>query len=194
MTMTRPLLLLLFLFAQISAQAEVYRWKDADGNVIFSDTPHDGAQIIELGPTTVIPGQPPQNDAEPPAAAPETPSDFTSYQRIAVVAPGDEETLRDQQAIGVDVAVEPELQTNLGHRVQLYVDGTKFGEPTDSPHFALPETERGSHQLAAAVVDASGTELIRSAAIVFHLHKTSVADPRTGKPSKPSLPKPPKAK
>lgn len=187
-----PLLLMLAAFT--SAQAEVYRWKDADGNVIFSDKPHDGAQIIELGPTTVIPGEPvakPADGGSEPAPAASAP---TAYQSIAVVAPADDETLRDQQAVAVDVAIEPALNTELGHRVVLYVDGVALGEPADSPHFTLPAMARGSHQLAAAVVDASGAELIRSTATVFHLHKTSVADPKTGKSQRPSLPVPPKPK
>ena len=182
MTMTRLALLLLLVATCGAAEAEVYRWKDADGNVVFSDKPHDGAQIIELGPTTVVPGEPVAKDNAQDAPAQVQASEPTSYQYIAVVAPRDDETLRNQQAIAVDVVIEPPLQTELGHRVQLYMDGAAYGEPSDSPHFVLPEAERGSHQLAAAVVDASNTELIRSTASVFHLQKTSVANPKTGKP------------
>lgn len=194
MTMMRLTLLLLLVATCGAAEAEVYRWKDADGNVIFSDKPHDGAQIIELGPTTVIPGEPVVKDDAQDASAQVQAPQPSAYQYIAVVAPGDDETLRNQQAVAVDVVIEPPLQTELGHRVQLYMDGAAYGEPSDSPHFVLPETERGSHQLAAAVVDASDTELIRSTATVFHLHRTSVADPKTGKSRGPSQPAPPKAK
>lgn len=185
-------LLVLFLAAFAHAQAEVYRWKDADGNVIFSDKPHDGAQIIELGPTTVIPGEPASPPADTGNETEAGASQPTSYQSIAVVAPADDETLRDQQAVAVDVAIDPPLHTERGHRVVLYVDGVAVDEPADSPHFTLPGMARGSHQLAAAVVDAAGVELIRSTATVFHLHKTSVADPKTGKSQRPSLPVPPK--
>ncbi len=193
MTMTRLALLLLLVMTLGMAQAEVYRWKDADGNVIFSDKPHDGAQIIELGPTTVVPGEPVAKDNEQSTPAQVEVAPSTSYQHIAVVAPSDDETLRNQQAVAVDVDIEPPLQTELGHRMQLYMDGAAYGEPSDSPHFVLPETERGSHQLAAAVVDANGTELIRSTATVFHLQKTSRLNPKTGKPRGPSQPAPPKA-
>ena len=190
--MRLSLILFLSLVSYATAQAEVYRWKDADGNVIFSDKPHDGAEIIELGPTTVIPGEPAAKPADTSGdAAPVAPAS-SAYQSIAVVAPADDETLRNQPSVAVDVAVEPALNTELGHRVVLYVDGTATGEPSDSPHFVLPAMDRGSHQLAAAVVDAGGAELIRSTATVFHLHRTSVADPKTGKPQRPSLPAPPK--
>jgi hypothetical protein len=191
-TMMRLPLLLLLLAALGNVQAEVYRWKDADGNVIFSDQPHDGAQIIELGPTTVIPGEPPAEPADAAAELPAIPEQPTSYSSIEVVAPPDDETLRDQQSVAVDVAIEPALMVDLGHRVVLYVDGVAVGEPSDSPQFVLPGMARGSHQVAAAVVDAGGAELIRSTATVFHFHKTSVADPKTGKSHRPSLPTPPK--
>ena len=194
MTMTRLALLIVSLLVCALAQAEVYRWKDAQGNVVFSDTPQDGAEVVELGPTTVVPGEPVTQDANAPTESEAQPAQATSYQSITVVAPVDEETLRDQQAVAVDVAVEPGLMTELGHRVQLYVDGAAFGDASDSPHFVLPGMARGSHQLAAAVIDAHGSELIRSTASVFHLHKTSVADPKTGKSQRPSLPVPPKAK
>lgn len=190
--MKRLTLLLLLLAAFVSVKAEVYRWKDADGNVIFSDTPHDGAQIIELGPTTVVPGEPVAKPVDAVAEPSPSPAQPSSYQSIAVVAPADDETLRDQPAVAIDVNIDPPLMVEQGHRVLLYVDGAAHGEPTDSPHFVLPGMVRGSHQLAAAVVDAGGAELIRSTATVFHLHKTSVADPKTGKSQPPSLPTPPK--
>jgi hypothetical protein len=194
MTISRLVLLLLLLSLCATAPAEVYRWKDADGNVIFSDTPHDGAEIIELGPTTVVPGEPPATDTN---AAPETADAVaqpTSYASIAVIAPADDETLRDQQSVAVDVVTEPGLMTTFGHRVQLYVNGVPFGAATDSPHFVLSDLARGSHQLAAAVLDAQGNELIRSTATVFHLRKNTVADLKTGKSQRPSLPVPPKPK
>ena len=194
MTISRLVLLLLLLSVCASAPAEVYRWKDADGNVIFSDTPHDGAEIIELKPTMVVPGEPPATDTSAASEAPDAVAQPTSYASIAVIAPADDETLRDQQSVAVDVVTEPALMTNRGHRVQLYVNGAPFGDATDSPHFVLSDLARGSHQLAAAVLDAQGNELIRSTATVFHLRKTSVVDLKTGKSQPPSLPVPPKPK
>ena len=195
MTMTRLLVLLLALTAVLPVPAEVYRWKDAQGNVFFSDTPHEGAEIIQLGPTTVIPGQAePKDQAESEPEASSNTNDASVYVSIEVRAPGQEETLRDQQSVAVDVAIAPELRVDLGHRVQLYMDGAPFGGPSTTSNFVVPGTERGSHQLAAAVLDQGGTELIRSATTVFHLQKISVADKKTGKSRPPILPAPPKAK
>ena len=191
--MTRLPLLLLALATVFAAQAEVYRWKDAQGNVVFSDTPHAGAEIINIGPTTVIPGAPVKNEVAEPQVTTEAQAPV-SYESIAVLAPGEDENLRDQQSIAVDVALSPELQITFGHRLQLFMDGAPLGAPSQSAHFVLPGTARGTHQLAAAVLDQAGAELIRSTATVFHLHKSSVVDAKTGKPRPPTLPRPSPAK
>ena len=169
------------------AQAEVYRWTDAQGNVYFSDQPHAGAKQIELKPTTIVPAQPlPPTHAEP---APGTGQPVTAYESVMVTAPANDSTLRGQQDVAVDVSTVPELQP--GHQIVLYVDGSALGGPTTSPHFTLPAVDRGSHQLAAAILDENGIELLRSATTTFHLHKNSVADPA---PANPLSNPPPKSK
>jgi hypothetical protein len=52
-------------FAGSLAQADVWRWKDAQGNWHYSDVPVEGAQLIKS--TTRVP--PPQAAAEPAAEA-----------------------------------------------------------------------------------------------------------------------------
>ena len=193
MTMTRLLVFMLLLTAALPVPAEVYRWKDAQGNVFFSDTPNEGAEIIQLRPTTIVPGQTETKDQNEPETPPIA-ANPSAYESIEVVAPGQDESLRDQQSVAVDVAIVPELQVSFGHRVQLYMDGAPFGEPSASSQFVVPSTERGSHQLAAAVLDQDGRELIRSGTAVFHLQKISIADKKTGKSRPPILPAPPKAK
>lgn len=156
-------------------QAEVYRWKDAHGNVIFSDTPHEGAEQIELKQTTIVPAlKPPEPNAA--GSTQEQKPGVVAYKSVAIAAPPNDATLRGQQEIAVDVAVDPPLQADEGHTVLLFVDGTPFGEPSAVTHFTLTSIDRGSHQLSAAVLDKDGTELLRSSTSVFHLHKTTVGD------------------
>ena len=50
------LLLVLGLLVSLAATAtEIYRWIDADGNVVFSDTPIEGAEKIEIAPLPTLP-------------------------------------------------------------------------------------------------------------------------------------------
>jgi hypothetical protein len=55
-----------------AGSAKVYQSKDADGNVVFSDTPSDGAEVITVAPTnTADPVQPIPALAAPDENAPE---------------------------------------------------------------------------------------------------------------------------
>ncbi len=44
------LLLLLLLFAPLSAQADIFQWKDSKGNTHYSDQPHQGAKALQINP------------------------------------------------------------------------------------------------------------------------------------------------
>jgi len=53
----RNFLLLVFLFITVTANAEVYQWKDKDGNLCFGESPPDNVEIekvIEIKETTGV--------------------------------------------------------------------------------------------------------------------------------------------
>jgi hypothetical protein len=53
----RKFLLLVFLFITVTANAEVYRWKDKDGNICFGETPPENAEFekaIEIKENTGV--------------------------------------------------------------------------------------------------------------------------------------------
>jgi len=167
----RSLLALALLAASLAAAAAdpVYRWVDKDG-------------VIHYG------GQPPSKDAKP-AALPEiqtyssrstnkplpvTPQDpgnaavVAPIKQVRILAPVQDEIFRDAQgAVGVSVAVLPALPAGAG--VIFYLDGTpKNAKPIPSTSTTLNGVERGEHTVVAAIVDASGRELIRSQPVTFH--------------------------
>ena len=165
----------LLLAVAVATHAEVYRYVDEDGNVIFSDTPREGAEAIELGETTIVPALKPQRQWS--NTYPDTQAAAVPYENIAIASPPNGETLRDVQLVTVSVALSPGLQTSFGHEVQLYVDGAPFGQPGEATQFVLEDVERGAHELQAAVFNRSGRELKRSSASVFFLHKHSIVNP-----------------
>ncbi len=165
----------LLLTTAVAAHAEVYRYVDEDGNVIFSDTPREGAEAIELRETTIVPAyKPPRQWSN---TYSNTQAAAVPYETIAIASPPHEETLRNVQSVTVSVSLLPGLQTTFGHEVQLYVDGAPFGQPGEATQFVLEEVERGAHELQAAVFNRSGRELKRSSASVFFLHKHSIVNP-----------------
>lgn len=156
-----------------SVSAEIYRWKDDDGHVVYSDTPQPGAEKVQLSEPTIVPSQPIANSAaqktqvDKPAAKP--------YESVTITSPPDQETIRENVAnISVSVNVQPALQVRYGHQLQLLFDGQQVGKPGRSLKFNLPNVDRGAHTLQGVVLDAKGGALARSPTSTFFVHKTSI--------------------
>lgn len=64
--------------------------------------------------------------------------------------------------------------------IQLRMDGRPYGQPSSGLSFNLANVDRGTHTLAAVVMNANGEELAQSATIKFHLQRNSILlNPRT---------------
>ncbi|MGR8948249.1 MAG: DUF4124 domain-containing protein [Gammaproteobacteria bacterium] len=152
------------------ASAEVYRSVDADGNVTYSDTPHSGAEKIEVREPTIIPS----TRSRIKLGSEKQPKQALPYTKIEIVSPSNEETLRNVQSVSVRGLLIPGLQTAYGHRVEILFNGSAIGEPGISLNATLNEVVRGAHTLQLRVVDRQGSEVARSPVSQFFLHKNSV--------------------
>lgn len=177
---------ILFCIFTLSAQAEIYRWVDHEGNVVFSDESHPQAEVIEISPSTVIS---PDNaittgDAEADAILKLSPDDvppieeptvaLPAYQ-LRVIAPANDESIWVNNGdVTVSLIVEPQLDIERGDMIVLSLDGATVGEPQATTSFQLPNLSRGSHTVSASIVSNTGTVMTSSDAITFHLHRTSV--------------------
>lgn len=180
MRATLPLLLVCCLPLPVSQAAEAWRSVDAEGNVEYSDMPRPGAVRIELpAPRVVLPRVPDAVEAEPPpvsgnATAREIPRNAVAYSAIAIVDPANDDTLRDNGGnLIVSVSLEPPLQKQFGHRLQLLLDGEIYSTGAVS-NFALTEIDRGTHTVQATVLGIDDAPLATSQPVSFHLHRTSV--------------------
>tara|TARA_R110002096_G_scaffold14828_2_gene52392 strand:- start:905 stop:1441 length:537 start_codon:yes stop_codon:yes gene_type:complete len=167
------LILLLFLTVICAPQvvAEIYRWTDDAGNVIFSDTPRPGAEVVELSEPTIVPAVTPPADpgkAQPRALA-------RPYETLTIARPANDTTLRNTRTVNVGIELSPRLQTQFGHRLQLLFDGESVAPPGARTMFTLSDVDRGAHTLQAEIVTADGTVLERSPVSQFFVHQPSVA-------------------
>ncbi|MCP0914010.1 MULTISPECIES: DUF4124 domain-containing protein [Legionella] len=167
--MKKFLLFFTLILLASSLFAQIYKWTDSNGNVHFSDRPHPGAKKIDLPPV--------QTYSPPPVAdeTPEAPSTATlaPYTRIAITQPEDQATIRNNQgSIGVLVQVEPALRA--GDKLQILFDGAALGQPQTTMAFELQNINRGSHTIAAQVLDAEGNVLITSESITIFMHRPRV--------------------
>lgn len=158
---------------------EAWRSVDAQGNVEYSDTPRPGAQRIELPAPRTVPARIPARAAEPSDAATEAharevPRNAVAYREIAITDPENDGTLSDNSGnLFVSIHLEPALQKQFGHRVELLLDGVVYATDAVS-NFTLTEIERGTHTLQAVVLGIDEAPLATSAPVTFHLHRASV--------------------
>lgn len=167
----KRLVAILFLLMPFVTPAAIYKWRDKNGELHFSDMPHQGAQKIELPEVQVYKSgveKPVQTDSLPTKETNSTAT--TSYQALAIVAPTHEQTIWSNLGeVTVKLLTKPPLAK--GDTIQLFVDGKAMEAATSATTFSLTGLDRGSHTLAAAIFDANGKEIKRTSEITFYMRK-----------------------
>ncbi len=171
-------LLCLFLLTCLPAFAGVYTYLDADGNRVFTDQPRRAnAERLELAPTNRA--DLPTPVASPPPALP--PVLLPAYQLLRITLPEPDATIRDNSG-GLLVTLESEPGLLEEHSYRVLLDGKPYGAPARSPVFALDNIDRGTHQLAAEIIDGEGRIVERTPNQPFHLKRISLAQKRQANP------------
>ena len=169
--MRATLVIFALLVASTGAQADkVYKWVDAQGNVLYTDQPRKGAQEVKI--------------AKQPASAPvrsfaARDEDRFRYSAVTFDAPANEGTIRDNEGnVKVAVNVVPPLRTDRGDQIRLSLDGGALLADPNSPEVVLTGLDQGAHTLQATVTDKAGRVLISSDPVEFYLKHWSIDDPR----------------
>ena len=187
-------LIFMLAIAPVLVFADTWRWVDENGVVNYSDTPHPGAERVDLRVIQTTPFAGPSRSAEANESAGqagEAPGgSSSSYESVSILRPQPEETLWNLEGqLDVQVSVEPEIQAS--HRLKLYLDGTEVvGIPPGATSFTIDRVFRGMHTLRAAVQDQNGQQLGASEAIRFYVQQTSVQNPQGGPPRPTPRPRP----
>jgi len=175
--------LLILLLLAGSAHAEVYKSINAEGEVVYSDTPTQGAEAVKL---------PALPTYTPPPVTPSTSSaeevvEKAAYEDFVFVKPEDEATVRNNQGIiNAELKLTPVLRRV--HRIQFYLDGEAYGEPGKSTRTTMSNVDRGEHSLTASVLDTDGETLISADPVIVHLHRETIYNPNN--PNNPNRPRP----
>jgi len=162
------------LLAANGVLADAYVWTDEDGVVHYSDRPHPGAEVVDLGESTPrrrapvsqsAASQPDADDSDDPQQGP------FRYESLAVASPDAEETLWNIEGVLiVSLALSPTLKP--GHQVRVYFDGNP--QMVSGTRFRLTEVYRGAHNLQAEVLDQTGELMIRSQPSRFYVQQNTV--------------------
>lgn len=160
-------LCLLMAFITLPSEAKIYRWKDKNGNWVYSDTPKKGAQQVKLNKPLVMPS------TNTDILQPNLNQKSISYQ-AKITSPSHEQTIRENTGtVYVTGQVIPSF--HKGFTVQLFHNGTAVGSRQSSTSFVLKSLVRGEHRIKMAVFNPQGKNIATSQEHTFYLHKASVS-------------------
>jgi len=165
-------LLISALFITCPASAKMYKGFDAEGNVIYSDTPFEDAETYI--PPTISVVETPQVKEKKQAAQKEIDTekkklaDF-KYTKFDITSPANKQTIWNEPDLTVSLQLAPALSTAQGHQIWLSLDNKPRIKNSQSSSFQIGRLDRGAHQLQALIKDKNGKVVVRSRTIVFFI-------------------------
>ncbi len=170
--MSKLLFILTLLIVMLPLQAQekrIFVTKDANGVLVFSDSPQAGAEEVNL---TSRPNIMESTSTNMPSRAPIAVEPF----KIEISQPENNGTVRDNTgSVYVSGRITPMFQRGL--QVRLVVDGKPLSEPQNKATFILRDVDRGEHKLQMELFDQSGKLIATSPVTTFYLHRASVINP-----------------
>lgn len=150
--------------------AEIYRWQDESGRIIYSDQFHVDAELIKVPESTSYKA-PVINNLPDEAVNDEG---IQGYE-ISIISPQENEAIwANDGSLPVDVDLQPKLNLEKGEKFVASLDGMTVGEPHLSTNFTVPVIERGGHTISVSLVNKAGAILATSQTVHFQLHRASV--------------------
>jgi hypothetical protein len=168
----KSLLTLLSIFSLcIPVHAEIYRWTDETGTVIYSDQPRQGAEAVKLPGITSYSGPSVPKTTRQADSKPEEQEEFTKYSSFEISSPADDATVRENTGrVEVTLSLTPALEK--GDSVVYELDGAQF--KVEGVAHAFTNVDRGTHTLKAFIVNAKGQAVTSVVSTTFHLKRTSI--------------------
>jgi hypothetical protein len=165
----------MFLISASMVQAQIYQWRDGQGNLHFSDTApennqsHHGIEKIEVGPVLTVPAY----KAPAESRSKEKNDDSQpNYQHFRIVQPTDDGTLRDNAGdVTVALSVDPPLRRQ--DSIVVFMDDREVAQGQQT-RFQLSNIDRGVHTLYAEIRGHSGEKRIGTDPVQFSLLRVSI--------------------
>lgn len=162
-----------------SAQAQVYKTVDEDGNVTYTDQPPGpGAEPVELPGISVIESVP----MAPPAAKEDAELDEgqqvtdirelrRGYKDFKITSPTQDEYIQGTGNL-VTIAWDTRYELQPGMAVIISLDGSPL-EPTVAPSVSIQQVDRGEHTASARLVDADLRTIATASPVTFYVRQFS---------------------
>ena len=160
-----------------TSHAEIFRYTDENGKVIYSDRAHKkNAEAVNLPPINTQPAiKLPATATADETSEEEEETERLEYKSIGISYPNDETTITyGQESIGVSAKLKPELQA--GDTIQFYLNGTPYGKASTSSSTTIDSLTRGEQTISAAVLNEAGKVLLKSDSVRIYVMRKSVAN------------------
>ena len=174
--MSRSLCLLLIVisctFCAMKTSADIYKYRDANGNIVYSDTPVEGAERVDI--VVYNPATPGESTAqqESSASSPHTTQDDepVSYS-LAITSPVHDSTVpMGQETLSVSLALTPSAPVETTYR--LLANGSPIAQGNQNT-FVLEQLYRGELVLTAEALDSDGEVIATAIAVTVHVKRAS---------------------
>lgn len=165
---------------------EVYKKTDQDGHVIYSDSPLEDAEVIQIAPIKTYNTPPvPEDTASDSDTTPLAPPQQYS---VTIVSP-DTDTFIPMGTNGLEVKVLTTPKLHEDHLLRLNVDNKPYGEPQNNTLFTIKEMDNGTHTIQVIVVAADDFDqtISTSNEITIHTKRSFLFNPLL--PSAPQMPR-----
>lgn len=155
----------------VQAGTTVYKVKNPDGSVSYSDEPVENAVKMDVEPVTTVPAL---QYKDIPAAAKETVESKAAYTELDIVSPGHDTAFYSGNGVlNISTKLSPELKK--GHQYLFTLDGKTIATQS-AGSLTVDLVDRGTHTVTVSVVDRQLKTLI-SAASTFTIHRPKISRP-----------------
>jgi len=164
------LLITQLVLANSAFSTTVYKKYDSNGNLVFSDEPFEGAEVINIKPLPTINLHLPKNLPSPSSVKPPVAAD--TYQSLTITSPQADSSIVNTAGTGtVSVTSSPDLQND--HQYKLLLNGENKGSQ-NSNSFALTGLLRGANTAVVQIVKGNGEVIKVSSPVTFYVRQHSI--------------------
>jgi hypothetical protein len=175
----RRLWILAAILATFAGQAAViYKWTDPNGLVHYSDQPVPGAEkIITSGSSLNGMASGGHDAAAGGTNAQKPPVPASVYNRFAITSPTPDQAFFGDEAIGVHLALDPDLRPDQS--ITWHLNGKELSDQGPvATQFTLPHLDRGTYVIAATITDQKTGSSQTTDSVNFFVRQPSELSPQ----------------
>ncbi|MEW6989045.1 DUF4124 domain-containing protein [Colwelliaceae bacterium 6441] len=150
-----------------ATSTKIYVWRNADGVLVYSDSPKPGAEEVAVKNPNAI------SSSIDTSILDINPKAIVEKYQVEITQPANNATIRDNTgSIYVSGRIKPIFKQGL--KIQLFLDNQPYDPPQSHSMFVLRNIERGEHQVKMDLIDHKGKVIASSKPITFYMHRASV--------------------